>query len=61
MTLREAVEIMQQDIASQDTGTPTFYDDACKFLCEAGQRLITLRQDPRLSPAAPLPSETGGD
>ena len=58
MTLDKAIETIDSMLTSPRCRWKPANYDAIKLGGEAILRIQTLRQDPRISPAAPLPSET---
>ncbi|GAJ01793.1 unnamed protein product [marine sediment metagenome] len=58
MKIERAIEIKETTGDEFLKIDPDQIDEADRLSIEALARLQTLRQDPRLSPAAPLPSET---
>ncbi|GAI05035.1 unnamed protein product [marine sediment metagenome] len=58
MNIPEAIEILTDERKDHHDFPTDVIGQAEQLAIEALNRIRTLRQDPRLSPAAPLPSET---
>lgn len=58
MKLDEAIEILQEDVDSQDTGEPSKYADACKLGIEALKMLKRMKEFGLINETSLLPGET---